>query len=203
METSPAKQSRVGTLEVICGPMFSGKSEELIRRFRRAKIARQKIVIFKHSLDDRHTLEEVVSHNGNCMDANPLHNPEDIIPLVTELEATVVGIDEVQFFDSLLIPVICNLINLGKRVVVAGLDRDFRGAPFGPMPTLMAIADAVTKLQAICTMCSNDAGRTQRLVNGQPAKFDDPIILVGAQEAYQARCSDCFIIDKSFMHKET
>lgn len=202
MKTGPAKQLRIGMLEVICGPMFSGKSEELIRRFRRAKIAKQRIVIFKHSLDNRHTLEEVVSHNGNSMDANPLRNPEDIIPLVTELEATVVGIDEVQFFDHSLIRVVSNLINLGKRVVVAGLDRDFRGAPFGPMPTLMAIADSVTKLQAICTLCSEDAARTQRLVNGQPAKFDDPIILVGAQEAYQARCRDCFIIDKQFTEKE-
>ncbi len=197
----PAKEkntTKMGVLEVICGPMFSGKSEELIRRLRRAKIAKQTIIIFKPSIDDRHSTKNIVSHDGNCLSAHPISDPNTIINVLDRSQATIVGIDEVQFFDKKIIPVICQLLDSGKRIIASGLDRDFRGAPFGPVPTLMAIADCVTKLQAICTQCNNDAARTQRLVNGKPAKFDDPIVLIGAQEAYQARCRDCFVIDKSF-----
>ncbi len=197
----PAKEkntTKMGVLEVICGPMFSGKSEELIRRLRRAKIAKQTIIIFKPSIDDRHSTKNIVSHDGNCLSAHPISDPNTIINVLDRSQATIVGIDEVQFFDGKIIPVICQLLDSGKRIIVSGLDRDFRGAPFGPVPTLMAIADCVTKLQAICTQCNNDAARTQRLVNGRPAKFDDPIVLIGAQESYQARCRDCFVIDKSF-----
>lgn len=187
-----------GTLEVICGPMFSGKSEELIRRLRRAKIARQKIVSFKPHIDNRYGLEYIVSHDGNKVEAKPLELVHHIADIVAHHQATVVGIDEAQFFPQELVGIICHLVNEGKRVIVAGLDLDFRGAPFGCMPLLLAIADKISKLHAICTECGKDAHFTQRLVNGQPAKHDDPIIMVGAQEAYQARCRGCYSIDKQF-----
>ena len=188
-----------GALEVICGPMFSGKSEELIRRLRRAKIAQQKVVTFKPQLDNRYALEYVVSHDGNKVEARPLTNVSEIVEIVNTNNATVIGIDEAQFFSHDIVSVICQLINEQRRVIVAGLDLDFRGTPFGCMPLLLAIADKVTKLQAICTQCGHDAHFTQRLVNGNPARFDDPIILIGAQEAYQARCRGCYTIDKTFV----
>ena len=184
-----------GRLEVICGSMFSGKSEELIRRLNRANFARLKVITFKHSLDKRTAIEHVASHNGNTVFAIPLENPQDMLSIVNP-EIDVVGIDEIQFFSLDVVSVVCKLIELGKRVVVAGLDLDFKGVPFGCMPLLMSIADDVTKLKAICIDCGHDAHFTQRLVNGNPAKFDDPIILVGAQESYQARCRTCHIIDK-------
>lgn len=187
-----------GMLEVICGPMFSGKSEELIRRLRRAKIAQQKVITFKPQLDNRYALEYVVSHDGNKVEARPLLNVTEIIDIVNATNASVIGIDETQFFSQEIVGVICQLINQQRRVIVAGLDLDFRGTPFGCMPLLLAIADKVTKLQAICTQCGHDAHFTQRLVNGDPARFDDPIILIGAQEAYQARCRGCYIIDRTF-----
>ena len=183
-------------LEVICGPMFSGKSEELIRRLRRAKIAKQQVATFKHALDNRHTLECVVSHNGTSLEAYPIETEEKILEIVTQHHITVIGIDEAQFFSPSLVPIVCKLLELGCRVIIAGLDRDFRGLPFGSMPILLAIADRITKLQAICTECGTDAPLTQRLVNNQPAKHDDPIILIGAQESYQARCRQCYTIDK-------
>lgn len=187
-----------GRLEVICGPMFSGKSEELIRRLRRAKIAQQSVITFKPKIDNRYGLEYVASHNGSKVDAKPLENVFDIIQIVHTNEATVIGIDEAQFFAPDLISVICQLIHSKKRVIVAGLDLDFRGAPFGCMPALLAIADKVTKLHAICTECGHDAHFSQRLVNGNPARYDDPIVMLGAQEAYQARCRGCYNIDKNF-----
>lgn len=187
-----------GSLEVICGPMFSGKSEELIRRLRRAKIAQQSVIIFKPQIDHRYGLEYVVSHDGSKLDAKPLTNVADILYLTDKHHASVVGLDETQFFAPEIVSVICKLIENQKRVIVAGLDRDFRGAPFGCMPALLAIADKVTKLQAICTQCGHDAHFSQRLINGNPAKYDDPIIMIGAQEAYQARCRGCYSIDKQF-----
>lgn len=189
-----------GQLEVICGPMFSGKSEELIRRLRRAKIAQQAVITFKPQIDNRYGLEYVVSHNGSKVDAKPLENVFDIIEIVKSNDATVVGIDEAQFFAPELISVVCTLIHDKKRVIVAGLDLDFRGAPFGCMPALLAIADKVTKLHAICTECGHDAHFSQRLVNGNPAKYDDPVVMIGAQEAYQARCRGCYSIDKIFSY---
>lgn len=186
-----------GSLEVICGPMFSGKSEELIRRVRRAKIARQKVMTFKHRLDDRHCIEYVVSHDGNKVETYPIDRVEKILELVlTQEEVQVIGIDEAQFFSQDIIPIICQLVDSGKRIIVAGLDLDFRAIPFSSMPILLAIADQVTKLQAICTECGDNASLSQRLVNGVPAKFNDPIILPGAQESYQARCRDCYTIDR-------
>ncbi len=188
--------TKKGSLEIICGPMFSGKSEELIRRLRRAKIAKQKIIVFKPKLDTRRGIDKVSSHNGNHIEATPIEEIDQILNQTIEDTIQVVGLDEVQFFPDGIIPIICQLIDIGKRVLVAGLDLDFRGIPFGPTATLLAIADQITKLQAICTQCGNDAHHTQRLVNHQPAQFDDPIIQVGAQESYQARCRNCYVIDK-------
>ena len=187
-----------GCLEVICGPMFSGKSEELIRRLRRAKIAKQITITFKPHVDHRYGLEYITSHDGNKVEARPLQSVTDILAFVEESKATVIGIDEAQFFPQEMVSVVCQLINNNKRVIIAGLDLDFRGAPFGCIPLLLAIADKITKLQAICTQCGHDAHFTQRLVNGAPAKYDDPIIMIGAQEAYQARCRGCYSIDKAF-----
>lgn len=183
-----------GRLEVICGSMFSGKSEELIRRVKRAQLAKLNVIVFKHSLDDRTTTEYVVSHNGHKVEAIPIENCETILA-VTEKSTDVVGIDEVQFFNTDIVNIICKLIDSGKRVIAGGLDLDFRGIPFGPMPTLMAIADQTTKLKAICLVCGQDAHFTQRIINGRPAHAHDSLILVGAEESYQARCRDCHIID--------
>ena len=176
--------------------MFSGKSEELIRRLRRAQIAKQKVLTLKHQLDNARVLNHVASHNGSKLDAQPIASVDSILELAIVNGINVVGIDEIQFFNKEIIPVICALIEIGKKVIVAGLDLDFKAMPFGCMPTLLAIADNVTKLQAICTNCGHDAHFTQRLVDGNPANHDAPIICVGAQEQYQARCRSCYTIDK-------
>jgi len=180
----------VGGVEVICGSMFSGKTEELIRRVRRAQIARQKVQVFKPAIDDRYSIEKITSHNGLYVEAIPVSNAARIVELV-EPDTTVVAIDEVQFFDW-QVAIVCNeLANRKIRVIAAGLDMDFRGEPFGPMPLLMSEAEQVDKLQAICVVCGRPATRTQRLINGQPAAYSDPIILVGASEVYEARCRQC------------
>jgi thymidine kinase len=170
--------------------MFSGKTEELIRRVRRSEIARKKVQVFKPSLDARYAAEHVASHNGLRTVAVPVDNSAQIVGRV-EPDTTVVAIDEAQFFDEGIVSLCEGLADRGVRVIVAGLDMDFRGEPFGPMPTLMARAEEVTKLQAICVRCGAPASRTQRLIDGQPAAYDDPIILVGAAEAYEARCRHC------------
>lgn len=184
-----------GTLEVICGSMFCGKTEELIRRLRRAEFAKKNVLVFKHCFDTRKMVDHVVSHNGTHLKAMPIEQHEEMLSLITA-NVDVIGIDEVQFFPKSVVSTIAAMLEQGKRVVVAGLDLDFRGIPFGPMPMLMAIADSVTKLKAICICCGKEAQFTQRLVNGKPAKFDDPIILIGAEECYQARCRECYSIDK-------
>lgn len=170
--------------------MFSGKTEELIRRARRAQIAKQKLRVFKPAIDDRYGVEKLASHNGVSFDAISVNEAGDILTLV-EPDVDVVIIDEVQFFDEGIIEACDALADAGKRVIVAGLDNNFRGEPFGPVPPLMAQADEVTKLHAICVVCGAPATRTQRLINGQPASYDDPIIKVGASEAYEARCRQC------------
>lgn len=177
-------------LEVIVGSMFSGKSEELIRRVKRAAIAKQNVVVFKPALDHRYGVERVAAHNGMYVACNPVSTPEEILGKVEE-DTDVVAIDEVQFFAGSIVPVCQQLVEAGKRVIVAGLDQDFRGEPFGIVPTLMALADQVTKLNAICVVCGRTASRTQRLIDGAPAKYDDPIILIGATENYEARCNLC------------
>lgn len=193
----PVSKKSKGSLEVICGPMFSGKSEELIRRLRRATIARQSVIAFKHALDkDRADFDLIASHNGTTLYAIPTDSLTEMNNVIQTQNYTVVGIDEIQFFSKEIISLICSLIDLGKKVIVAGLDLDFRGVPFGPMATLLAIADDITKLRAICTECGYDAHFTQRLVNSLPATYNDPLIQIGAQEAYQARCRSCYSIDQ-------
>ncbi len=179
-----------GWIEVICGSMFSGKTEELIRRARRAQIARQQVQVFKPALDDRYGVEKLASHNGVSLDAVSVQDAKQILGLV-ESDTHVVIIDEVQFFDWSISDVCNALADAGKRVIVAGLDTDFRGEPFGPVPPLMAEAELVDKLQAICVVCGAPATRTQRLIDGQPASYDDPTIMVGASEVYEARCRRC------------
>lgn len=176
-----------GVIEVITGSMFSGKTDELIRRLRRATIARQKVQVFKPSIDNRYAVEKVTSHAGSVYAAVPIQKASEI-PDRLDADTTVVAIDEAQFFDDGVIEIAQNLADRGLRVIVAGLDTDFRGEPFGPMPALMAKAEIVDKLHAICMVCGEEASRTQRLVNGQPACYDDPVVIVGASELYEARC---------------
>lgn len=176
-----------GRVEVICGSMFCGKTEELIRRVRRATIGKQRVQVFKPSIDDRYGIEAVTDHNGQRIEAQPVPMATEI-PALLRPDTTVVAIDEAQFFDVGIIDVVDNLASQGIRVIAAGLDLDFRGEPFGPMPQLLCRAEEVTKLHAICVICGENACRTQRLVNSQPANYNDPIILVGAHEAYEARC---------------
>lgn len=176
-----------GRVEVICGSMFCGKTEELIRRVRRAMIARQKVQVYKPSIDDRFGVERVTSHTGQTVEAQPIQSPSEILDTL-EPDTTVVALDEVQFFPADIAPVVEILAKRGIRVIVAGLDMDFRAEPFGVMPELMSRAEEVTKLHAICVVCGEEACRTQRIVNGEPARYTDPVILVGASERYEARC---------------
>ena len=179
-----------GWVEVICGSMFSGKTEELIRRVRRAQIARQKVQVFKPVIDTRYATHAVSSHNGMAFEAEPVASAQEILAKVAP-DTQVVAIDEVQFFDEQIASVVEMLADRGIRVICAGLDLDFRGEPFGPMPVLMARAERVDKLHAICVVCGNEASRTQRLINGQPAHYNDPVIMIGAAEVYEARCRRC------------
>jgi thymidine kinase len=179
-----------GWVEVVCGSMFSGKTEELIRRVRRARIARQKVQVFKPALDMRYHREQVASHDGLQWQAEPVNSARQLLEQV-EPDTTVVAVDEAQFFDWELSQVCQELARRGVRVILAGLDMDFRGEPFGPMPLLMAEAEEVNKLQAICVVCGAPASRTQRLIDGRPAAYDDAVILVGGSESYEARCRKC------------
>jgi len=176
-----------GRLEVITGPMFCGKTDELLRRLRRAIIAKQKIQVFKPGFDIRYSSEKVTSHAGNEYNAHPVENISEVPTLLLD-DVTLVAIDEAQFFGEQIIDVVQALVDKGIRVIVAGLDMDFRGEPFGQMPVLLAQAEIVDKLHAICMVCGEEATRTQRLVDGNPAYYDDPIIIVGASEMYEARC---------------
>lgn len=176
-----------GLIEVVCGSMFSGKTDELIRRLVRATIAKQKVQVFKPAIDIRYAVEKVASHTGSTFDAVPVQKAVDIRSKI-EADTTVVGLDEAQFFDEEIVQIAQELAERGVRVIAAGLDMDFRGEPFGPMPRLMAIAENVLKLHAICMVCGDDAARTQRLVNGKPARYDEPVVIVGASELYEARC---------------
>jgi thymidine kinase len=180
-------QHHTGSVEVIVGSMFSGKTDELIRRLRRATIARQNVQVFKPAVDVRYAEKKVTSHAGSNFDARPLGRAREILESLDE-NATVVAIDEAQFFDDQIVPIVKQLADRGLRVIVAGLDTDFRGEPFGPVPALMAQAEQVDKLHAICMICGEEASRTQRLVNGRPAHFNDPVVIIGASEMYEARC---------------
>ena len=178
-----------GSIEVVCGSMFSGKTDELIRRLVRATIAKQKVQVFKPVIDNRYSEEKVTSHTGSNFDAIPVANAAEIREKVDD-DTTVVGIDEAQFFDPEIIQVAQELAANRVRVLAAGLDMDFKGEPFGPIPVLMSLAEDVSKLHAICMVCGDEASRTQRLVNGEPARYDDPIVIVGASEMYEARCRE-------------
>lgn len=180
-----------GWLEVIAGPMFSGKSEELIRRVKRVLIAGQKVRVFKPKLDDRYHASDVVSHDGERVQAEPVAGSSEMQSRLQGEDVQVVAVDEAQFFDDGLPELLEELAANGVRVIVAGLDMDFRGEPFGVMPTLMARAEFVEKLSAVCVRCGRAATRTQRLVDGKPARYDEPVILVGASEAYEPRCRAC------------
>ncbi len=180
-----------GNLELICGSMFSGKTEELLRRIRRAQIARKRLQVFKPVIDHRYGIRRVASHTGIAWDHVYAVTDSSALLAAVLLETEVVAIDEVQFFDDNIVNVCDALADAGKRVIAAGLDQDFRGEPFGPMPMLMALAESVEKLQAICVVCGAPASRTQRLIDGHPARYDDPVILVGGSESYEARCRAC------------
>jgi thymidine kinase len=176
-----------GSVEVITGSMFSGKTDELIRRLRRARIARQHIQVFKPSIDVRYEKGKVTSHAGTEFEATPVESAGEV-PALIEKGTTVVALDEAQFFDPAIVTVVQQLADRGLRVIVAGLDTDFRGEPFGAMPVLIAQAEQVDKLHAICMVCGEAATRTQRLINGRPAHYHDPVVVVGASELYEARC---------------
>jgi thymidine kinase len=181
---------QIGSLEVITGSMFCGKTEELIRRLRRATIARQKIQVFKPVIDDRYAYTKVTSHAGSDIEALPISTSAELLEQL-DPEATVIGIDEAQFFDPAIVDVANQLADRGLRVIVTGLDTDFRGEPFACMPVMIAKADKVDKLSAICMVCGEPATRTQRLINGRPAHYNEPIVVVGASNMYEARCRRC------------
>lgn len=183
-EDHQQETKRRGRIEVICGSMFSGKTEELIRRLKRAKFARQRIEIFKPAIDTRYSEEEVVSHEGNSITSTPIDTAASILLFTPEID--VVGIDEAQFFDNGLIEVCNELANRGVRVIVAGLDMDFKGIPFGPMPGLCAIADEVSKVHAICVKCGRLASFSHRTVK------NDKRVLLGETEQYEPLCRVCY-----------
>ena len=180
-----------GWIELVCGSMFSGKTEELLRRIRRAEIERKKVQLFKPTIDNRYGLVRVASHDGlGREDAIVVCDAEDILRRL-DADTEVVAVDEIQFFDHSIADVCDHLADRGLRIIAAGLDQDFRGEPFGPMPLLLARAERVDKLHAICVSCGASASRTQRLIDGRPARYDDPVILVGGSESYEARCRNC------------
>lgn len=183
-------RNNVGWIEVITGCMFAGKTEELIRRINRIKYAKKKVIVFKPNIDNRYSESDVVSHNQKKASSIPVKNSQEIKDYLAKLDELPYAIcfDEAQFFDAELVPLLEDLAGKGIRVIVAGLDMDFRGMPFGIMPEILARAEYITKLNAICQVCGDVATRTQRIINGHPAYRDDPIILVSASEKYEARC---------------
>ena len=189
-ENNPNETQRKGRIEVICGSMFSGKTEELLRRLRRAKIARQKVEIFKPVIDVRYSQEEVVSHDKNSILSTPVEHSSNILLLASEVE--VVGVDEAQFFDKGLTDVCQQLADQGIRVIVAGLDMDFKRIPFGPMPALCAIADDVTKVHAICVRCGSLASYSHRIVAGEKQ------VMLGEMHEYQPLCRKCYLQEQLF-----
>lgn len=187
---------KFGWIECICGSMFSGKSEELLRRIKRGVIAKQKVLLFKPSIDNRYDENRVSTHNGNSYDSISIEKSSDILNFVKDTNYDIIGIDEIQFFDNDIVKIINKLADDGIRVIVAGLDMDFKAEPFHPMPEIMAISEMVTKLHAVCNKCGKEASRSQRLINGKPAKYDDPIVVIGASESYEARCRHCHEIKR-------
>lgn len=189
-------QYREGWIEVICGCMFAGKTEELIRRINVLSYARKNILVFKPKIDDRYSTTEIASHAGSKVPCIVISEAKEILNHVN-YDTDVVAIDEVQFFDEDVVDICEYLADSGLRVMVAGLDKDFRGEPFGVLPDLLTRAEFVTKLTAVCAKCGAPATRTQRIINGKPASFNDPIVLVAAKEAYEPRCRHCHeIVEK-------
>jgi len=189
-------QAAGGWMEVIAGVMFSGKSEELLRRVRRATIARKRVQVFKSHLDDRYAgLWAVSSHDRRTFEATPVDSSSQIL-LRLDPMAQVIAIDEAQFLDAGIVQVASSLADRGRRVILAGTDTDFRGEPFGAMPQLMAVAEMVDKLHAICVLCGSPASRNQRLIDGKPAPYESPTIMVGAADSYEARCRACHIVPR-------
>ena len=184
---------KFGWIECICGSMCSGKSEELLRRIKRGVIAKQNVLLFKPSIDNRYEENKVSTHNGNSFESVNIDKAEQIYDYVIDKEYDIIGIDEVQFFDDKIIEVINKLADDGIRVIVAGLDMDFKAEPFHPMPEIMAISEMVTKLHAVCNKCGKEASRSQRLINGEPAKYDDPIVVIGASVGSNSLISSCII----------
>ncbi|MBI5975531.1 thymidine kinase [Staphylococcus canis] len=190
-----------GWIECITGSMFSGKSEELIRRLRRGIYAKQKVIVFKPIIDDRYQREKVVSHNGNAIEAVTIQSAHEILEHdLTDVD--IIGIDEIQFFEKEIVDIAEQLAEKGYRVITAGLDMDFRGEPFHPVPEMLAVSEHITKLQAVCAVCGASSSRTQRLIDGKPAKFDDPTILVGANESYEPRCRAHHVVAPSESKEE-
>lgn len=180
-----------GTITVICGSMFAGKTEELIRRARRVLYALNTLQVFKHALDDRYDARMVVAHHGMSYEAQPVADVASLRAAIAP-STDVVLIDEAQFFSEEIVDLVVELADAGVDVVLAGLDQDFRRRPFGPMPALLAIADEVHKLRALCVRCGRPASHTQRIVDGRPAHADDPVLLIGVSETYEARCRRCY-----------
>ncbi|MFH5882023.1 MAG: thymidine kinase [Candidatus Izemoplasmataceae bacterium] len=179
-----------GWIEVITGPMFAGKTEELLRRIKRLEYAKKNIIVFKPVIDNRYAANEVVSHNNNRTQSVNISSAKEIFNYVKD-ETDVIAVDEVQFLERETVAILDHFADKGKRIIVSGLDTDFRAEPFSFMPELIAIAEFVTKLTAVCVKCSAPATRTQRIVNDKPAKYLDPIVLIGASESYEARCRKC------------
>lgn len=185
-----------GWIECICGSMFSGKSEELLRRIKRGLIAKQKVILFKPAIDNRYEVDKVVTHNGNSYASVNIEKSKEIYDYIKNEKYDIIGIDEVQFLDKDIVSVINHLASNGVRVIVAGLDIDFRGEPFYPMPEIISVSEIVTKLHAVCIKCGAEAWVSQRLINGKPAHYNDPIVVIGASESYEARCRHCHQINK-------
>lgn len=183
-----------GRIEVITGCMFAGKTEELLRRLRRAEIANADIEIVKPEIDDRYGEETVGTHVGRTWEARIISLDEEGRDELNSIDADIIAVDEFNFFDSSFVPVLNELANDGKRVMVSGLDQTYRGEPFSPMDEAIAIADGVDKLSAVCEKCGSEATKTQRIINGEPAKADEPTVVVGAEESYQARCRKCHTV---------
>ena len=191
-----AFQTSGGWIEVIAGVMFSGKTEELMRRVRRSTIARKRVQVFKSHLDDRYAgLLAVSSHDRRSLEATPVDTSQQI-SLRLDPTAQVIAIDEAQFLDAGVVRIATALAERGRRVIIAGTDTDFRGEPFGAMPQLMAVAEVVDKLHAICVLCGSPASRNQRLIDGRPASYDSPTIMVGAADSYEARCRACHVVPR-------
>lgn len=186
---------KTGQIEVICGPMFAGKTEELIRRVNRLEFAKKKYLVFKPVIDNRYSTTEIVSHSNYRKNSICVNSSLDILNYYNE-EIDAVIVDEVQFFDEQIVNVCEYLADKGIRVICGGLDSDFKGYPFMVVALLLARAESVTKLSAICNVCGKNATRTQRIINGQPAYEDDPVVLVGAKEAYEPRCRSCHMVLK-------